>query len=147
MDMHKTNQQRHLPYIYGSTQQHILRAISHPTTEIWTSHIGRAMITSLLRQATTFMKNAIETDGSNLKAVVDKQFCHVSTVIRRSDIDTEDANTALAFLKQPSHFQVEQRKALRTMVVDCTSAGGRGCNPNGFTTHIAEKKTCTCIII
>jgi len=82
------------------------------------------MITSLLRQATTFMKNAIETDGSNLKAVVDKQFTHVSTVIRRSDIDTEDANTALAFLKQPSHFGVDQRKALRAMVVDCTSAGG-----------------------
>ena len=124
MDMHKTNQQLHLPYIYGSTQQHTLRAISHPTTEIWTSHIGRAMITSLLRQATTFMKNAIETDGSNLKTVVDKQFTHVSTVIRRSDIDTEDANTALAFLRQSSHFGVEQRKALRTMVVDCTSAGG-----------------------
>ena len=82
------------------------------------------MITSLLRQATTFMKNAIETDGSSLKAVVDKQFTHVSTVIRRSDIDTEDASTALAFLKQSSHFGIEQRKALRTMVVDCTSAGG-----------------------
>ena len=71
------------------------------------------------------MKNAIETDGSNLKTVVDKQFTHVSTVIRRSDIDTEDANTALAFLKQPSHFGVEQRKALRNMVVDCTRVGVR----------------------
>ena len=143
--MHKKNQQRHLPYNYGSAQQHILRPISHPTTEIWTSHIGRAMITSLLRQATAFMKNAIETDRSNLKAVVDKQFTHVSTVIRRSDIDTEDASTALAFLKQPSDFQVEQRKALRTMVVDCTSTGGEVVIQTDA--RKSQKKTCTCTII
>ena len=85
------------------------------------------------------MKNAIEQYEPNLKAVVDKQFTHVATVIRGSDIDTDDANTALALLKQPSHFGVEQRKDLRNMVVDCTSTGVAVATPTS-STHKSQKR-------
>ena len=80
------------------------------------------MLSSLIKKAIDHMDAAIEPDLSNKSRVVEKQFLHISAVIRKSSIDYDDASMAFKTLKGESHFSADQAKALRGMVEDASSS-------------------------
>ena len=76
------------------------------------------MIAASVKSILEFMDDAVEDDGSNVKAITDQQFVHCMAMIRRTKVDHADATKALALLKTDNKFEVDQRRALRSALTE-----------------------------
>ena len=76
------------------------------------------MISSLIQKAIDHMDAAIEPDLSNKTKVVEKQFLHISAVIRKSTIDYDDASREGATCRQKDTRREKARRGDRKIMIE-----------------------------